>query len=138
MSMHELAAHNVSVALDGRWPLRGIDVGLRAECLTAFIGPNGSGKTTLLRVLAGLLAPSEGYVLLHGNNVQDFGRRALSQRITFVPQDTHVSFAFTVRETVEMVAIRTCAASRVCANTIMTSLMTPCTALMCGILPIVL
>jgi len=102
MSMHELAAHNVSVALDGRWPLRGIDVALRAECLTAFIGPNGSGKTTLLRVLAGLLAPSEGYVTLHGNNVQDFGRRALSQRIAFVPQDTHVSFAFTVRETVEM------------------------------------
>ncbi len=100
--MHELAAHNVSVALDGRWLLRGIDVALRAECLTAFIGPNGSGKTTLLRVLAGLLAPSEGHVTLHGNKVQDFGRRVLSQRIAFVPQDTHVSFAFTVRETVEM------------------------------------
>jgi len=102
MSIHELASHNVSVALDGRWLLRGINVALRAECLTAFIGPNGAGKTTLLRVLAGLLAPSEGHVTLHGNKVQDFGRRALSQRIAFVPQDTHVSFAFTVRETVEM------------------------------------
>jgi len=102
MSTHELASHNVSVTLDGRWLLRGIDVALRAACLTVFIGPNGSGKTTLLRVLAGLLAPSEGHVTLHGTNIQDFGRRALSQRIAFVPQDTHVSFAFTVRETVEM------------------------------------
>jgi iron complex transport system ATP-binding protein len=75
---------------------------LGAARLTAFIGPNGSGKTTLLRVLAGLLAPSAGHVTLHGINVQDLGRRALSQRIAFVPQDTHVRFAFTVRETVEM------------------------------------
>jgi iron complex transport system ATP-binding protein len=102
MSMHELASHNVGVAMDGRWLLRGIDVALRAECLTAFLGPNGSGKTTLLRVLAGLLTPSEGHVTLHGTNVRDFGRRALSQHIAFVPQDTHMSFAFTVRETVEM------------------------------------
>jgi iron complex transport system ATP-binding protein len=102
MAIHELAAHHVGVALDGRWLLRGIDVTLRAACLTAFLGPNGSGKTTLLRVLAGLLIPSEGHVTLHGTRVQDFGRRALSQRIAFVPQDTHMSFAFTVRETVEM------------------------------------
>ena len=102
MSMHALASHNVSVALDGRWILRGINVVLRAACLTAFIGPNGAGKTTLLRVLAGLLAPSAGHVTLHGTDVRGFGRRALSQHIAFMPQDTHMSFAFTVRETVEM------------------------------------
>jgi iron complex transport system ATP-binding protein len=102
MSIHAIASHNVSVALDGRWLLRDINVALRAACLTVFIGPNGSGKTTLLRVLAGLLAPSEGHVTLHGTSMRGLGRRALSQRIAFVPQDTHVNFAFTVRETVEM------------------------------------
>jgi iron complex transport system ATP-binding protein len=102
MSIHTLASHNVSVALEGHWLLRSIDVALGAARLTAFIGSNGSGKTTLLRVLAGLLAPSAGHVTLHGTHVQDFGRRALSQRIAFVPQDTHVRFAFTVRQTVEM------------------------------------
>jgi iron complex transport system ATP-binding protein len=100
--MHELAGHHVSVAIDGRWLIHGINVALRAGNFTAFLGPNGSGKTTLLRVLAGLLAPTEGHVTLHGRKVQSFGRRVLSQHIAFVPQDTHVSFAFTVRESVEM------------------------------------
>ena len=100
--MHELAGHQVSVAIDGHWLIRGINVVLRAGDLTAFLGPNGSGKTTLLRVLAGLLAPTEGHVTLHGRNVHSFGRRVLAQHIAFMPQDTHVSFAFTVRESVEM------------------------------------
>jgi iron complex transport system ATP-binding protein len=100
--MHELAGHQVSVSIDGCWLIRGINVALRAGEFTAFLGPNGSGKTTLLRVLAGLLAPTEGHVTLHGRNVHSFGRRVLSQHIAFVPQDTHVSFAFTVRESVEM------------------------------------
>lgn len=34
--------------------------------LVAITGPNGSGKTTLLEMVAGLIAPSEGSVLIHG------------------------------------------------------------------------
>jgi iron complex transport system ATP-binding protein len=49
-----------------------------------------------------LLAPTEGHVTLHGQDVHAVARRALAQRIAFVPQDTHLSFAFTVRESVEM------------------------------------
>jgi iron complex transport system ATP-binding protein len=100
--MSTLALHNAGVAMHGRWLLRGVTVALRAGEVTAFLGPNGSGKTTLLRVLAGLRAPSEGHVTLHGHDLRSFGPRALAQRIAFVPQDTHVSVAFTVRELVAM------------------------------------
>ncbi len=37
--------------------------------LLAVVGPSGCGKTTLLRILCGLLAPSEGRVLLDGRPV---------------------------------------------------------------------
>ena len=46
--------------------LRGISFTLVAGDSLAVFGPNGAGKTTLLRVLAGLLRPQRGQVLLGG------------------------------------------------------------------------
>ncbi len=37
--------------------------------LLCIVGPSGAGKTTLLRCISGLLAPSSGEVLLHGEKV---------------------------------------------------------------------
>src|SRR5262249_2612970 len=45
----------------------------------AVVGPNGCGKTTLLRIVAGVLAPDEGDVLLDG-------RRLDRARLGYVPE----------------------------------------------------
>jgi NitT/TauT family transport system ATP-binding protein len=44
--------------------LRGLTLDIPAGSLTVIIGPNGSGKSTLLRLIAGLLRPAEGHVLI--------------------------------------------------------------------------
>jgi ABC-type polysaccharide/polyol phosphate transport system ATPase subunit len=46
--------------------LQGVSVGLEDGDRLAIIGHNGSGKTTLLHVLAGLLPPDRGEVLIEG------------------------------------------------------------------------
>lgn len=65
----------VDVGLTFRGPtgsveaLGGIDLEVAQREVVALIGPNGCGKSTLLRVVAGLLAPTQGSVSLDGEPV---------------------------------------------------------------------
>jgi ABC-2 type transport system ATP-binding protein len=49
-----------------------------------FLGPNGSGKTTTLRMLGGLVRPTEGRILLAG---QDPGEPATRRHLGYMPAD---------------------------------------------------
>jgi putative spermidine/putrescine transport system ATP-binding protein len=59
-----LTGMDLTFAYDGRDVLRGVTVSVRAGRVTAVIGPSGSGKTTLLWILAGLLPPKSGRVVV--------------------------------------------------------------------------
>lgn len=90
------------IKLDGRWLVKDATLSLAPRSLTGLVGPNGSGKTTLLRLLGGLWSASAGRVMLDGEDINSYKRRDLARRIAFTPQDTHLGFAFTVRDVVGM------------------------------------
>lgn len=48
------------------WALRNIDLTIRKGESVGLIGANGSGKSTLLKLIAGVLYPDEGEVVVHG------------------------------------------------------------------------
>ena len=50
--------------------VRGIDIAAYAGRATALLGRNGAGKSTTMRVLAGVIPPSEGTVLVDGVDVK--------------------------------------------------------------------
>jgi ABC-type cobalamin/Fe3+-siderophores transport system ATPase subunit len=54
--------------------------------ITAVVGPNGCGKSTLLKLIARLLAPFSGAVLLDKTHAGTFGRREFAQRVSILPQ----------------------------------------------------
>jgi iron complex transport system ATP-binding protein len=70
--------------------------------VVGLLGPNGSGKTTLLRILAGVLPPQSGRVLIDGHPIEQLTRRDLARRIAVVPQETHSTFDFSVMDMVLM------------------------------------
>jgi ABC-type multidrug transport system ATPase subunit len=64
--------------------------------VVALIGPNGSGKTTLLRILAGLLAPTDGEVTYEGPDA--------TRPLGYLPQAPTFRPGFTTRETMAFYA----------------------------------
>ena len=64
------AAHlylsGVSLTLGERLVLEGVDLTARRGEVLVVLGPSGCGKTSLLRLIAGLIAPDQGLVLIEG------------------------------------------------------------------------
>jgi iron complex transport system ATP-binding protein len=85
-----LAANSLTVASR----LEGVTATLEPGRITAICGPNGAGKSTLLQCLAGLLAPTQGQVLLHGAPLPHGRERA--RRIGYLPQVGEVAWDLSV------------------------------------------
>lgn len=65
----------------------------------AVVGLNGAGKTTLVKLLCGLFDPTEGRILLNGQDIRDFNRRDYYGLFSAVFQDFSV-LDITIKETV--------------------------------------
>ena len=50
-----------------------LDLSVDSETICALLGPSGSGKSTLLRILSGLVQPSQGTLLWHGQPLNHKG-----------------------------------------------------------------
>ncbi len=74
--------------------------------VTGLLGPNGAGKTTLMRMLATVLAPTEGRLRLLGLDPDDPEQRtAIRRRLGYMPQEPGFHRHFTAFEFVDYVAI---------------------------------
>ena len=70
--------------------LQNVTLEIPKGAAVGFVGPSGAGKTTVVDVLLGLLDPTEGRVLVDGQDVQ--GRMARWQRkIGYIPQSIYLT-----------------------------------------------
>ncbi|MBQ7211432.1 MAG: ABC transporter ATP-binding protein [Muribaculaceae bacterium] len=80
--------------------LSDLNVELRQGELICMLGANGAGKSTLLRTISGVQAPLAGCVKINGRNVNEYGRRELSQLISLVYTDNTAAGGLTLTEVV--------------------------------------
>lgn len=73
--MTNLRLQAVALACERDWRLlfEGLDLDLGSGVMLQVAGPNGSGKTSLLRLLAGLMQPTAGELLLNGKPLTSQG-----------------------------------------------------------------
>ena len=73
-NLKPLAAHNLHKAYHAKGAqiqaVRGVSLHIDKGEILAFLGPNGAGKTTTVKMIAGLVKPDCGDVLLSGRNLQ--------------------------------------------------------------------
>jgi iron complex transport system ATP-binding protein len=100
--MSGLALDQVSVRLGARAVLREVSCALAAGEMLGIIGPNGAGKSTLLRVMAGLVEPDAGRVLLQQRELAQWPAPERAREIAFLPQSAPVHWPLTVRAVVEL------------------------------------
>jgi branched-chain amino acid transport system ATP-binding protein len=83
--------------------LKGIDFRVETGEIVCIIGPNGAGKSTLLKVIAGLLKPKSGRVLLGDADITARRPRDITRAgLAYVPQEANVFPSLSVRENLEM------------------------------------
>jgi branched-chain amino acid transport system ATP-binding protein len=89
----------VDAGYGGTTVLRGVELVVPKSAVVALLGPNGAGKTTLLRVASGLLRPSNGRVVMDGQDVsRDTPHQLCARGVCHVPEGRGVFPSLTVRD----------------------------------------
>jgi len=101
-----LQVQGVSVQFQGLKALDGVDLSLSEGEVLGLLGPNGAGKTTLINVMTGYVRPSEGRMLLGGEEVSGLSPEALARRgVVRTFQSVRLFRRLSVLENVEIAAL---------------------------------
>ncbi|MBP3966655.1 ABC transporter ATP-binding protein [Paenibacillus lignilyticus] len=78
----------------------GIDLQIRKGTIVGLLGPNGSGKSTLLKMMAGMIYPTSGRILVNGRQ-PDVRNKS---QIAYLPEIDNLYGWMTVKETLRFIS----------------------------------
>jgi len=99
---YSIKIENLSFAYDEDLVLKSIDLAFVKSGFTSIVGPNGSGKSTLLKQISGILKPSQGSLIINGENIKTINKKDIAKLMAVVPQNTALEFDYKVMDVVLM------------------------------------
>lgn len=98
----QLELKHVSGGYGGKTVLEDISLTVSPGEIVTVLGPNGSGKSTLLRFAGGLRRPTDGKILVNGNDIRKIPSGKLARMMTLLPQTAEIPEGMTVEEMVSL------------------------------------
>ena len=98
LEIHDLHAYYGNIQA-----LKGISLNVDQGEIVTLIGANGAGKTTPLRIISGLLKPSQGRILLDGQDLSEYkAHEVVNQGVAMVPEGRGIFSKLSVYENLEL------------------------------------
>jgi len=95
-----LQAENLTKRFGPNVALNNVNLLLAPGRIIGLLGPNGSGKTTLIKIASGLLAPTEGQILINGQPIGPDTKKIVS----YLPDRTYFDNWMKVKDCVALFA----------------------------------
>ena len=96
-----IEAKNLSVTINDKVILEGINATIPNGKITSVIGPNGAGKSTLLKAVAGINSNYGGQVIIDGIDLKKIKRKELARKLAVLPQGMQAPPDVTVEQLVD-------------------------------------
>jgi osmoprotectant transport system ATP-binding protein len=99
-----LEFHDVSKSYNGTIVVHPLNLSIAAGEVAVLLGPSGCGKTTILRMVAGLVTPSSGHVVVDGLRVSLATAPAVRRKLGYVIQEGGLFPHLTAADNVTLMA----------------------------------
>lgn len=71
--------------------------------VVGFLGPNGAGKSTTMNMITGFIEPTDGQIIINGNDISKKAKKAKKQ-IGYMPENVPLYYELTVKEFIRYMA----------------------------------
>lgn len=91
-----LTFEHIGISYEGETALKDVSCSFGGFRKYGIVGPSGCGKTTLAQLLAGVLQPTQGSIVVNNHAIETLSMPSWRKQVAYLPQSPHI-FSTTLR-----------------------------------------
>lgn len=92
-----LTFEHIGISYEGETALKDVSCSFGGFRKYGIVGPSGCGKTTLAQLLAGVLQPTQGSIVVNNHAIETLSMSSWRKQVAYLPQSPHI-FSTTLRD----------------------------------------